>query len=361
MEWVHACSRLERPPGAALRRDGCNYNAAVLVSSSAPTRIDLAGGTLDIWPLYLFHPGAQTVNAALGIRASCTVRSRDDDRVVLRSSDTGLTLEAADWQSLGTEGDGRLLAHLGRFFELSGVEVTTNSGSPMGAGIAGSSALTVAICAALTRWQRRSLSPDQLLTLAMNLDARTLGLPTGVQASRPALYGGVSAVELGPLGVERIPLEVDVTELERRLVLCYSGNSRSSGLNNWDITRRYIEGDETLAAHFTALRDIAAETRQALNTNDWHELARQMSREWDTRQALAPGVTTPAIDQILSASRAAGAMSGKVCGAGGGGCVCLLIDPDRRDDVYRSLVDSKAQVLECRIDTDGLRVDATED
>ena len=129
----------------------------------------------------------------------------------------------------------------------------------------------------------------------------------------------------------------------------------------WKVFGNFVVGNVTLAAHFTALRDIAAETRQALNTNDWHELARQMSREWDTRQALAPGVTTPAIDQILSASRAAGAMSGKVCGAGGGGCVCLLIDPDRRDDVYRSLVDSKAQVLECRIDTDGLRVDATED
>jgi len=321
----------------------------------------LAGGTLDIWPLYLFHSGAQTINAALGIRASCQVRSRPDSRVILASSDTGLRLEAEDWRSLNLEGDGRLLAHLGRFFELSGVEVTTSSGSPMGAGIAGSSALTIAVCAALARWQQRVLSSEQLLTLAMNLEARTLGIPTGVQDYRPALYGGVSAVELGPLGVERVPLDIDVAELERRLVLCYSGDSRSSGLNNWDITRRHIEGDQALAAHFATIRDIAVDTRRALVAQDWPELGRQLAREWDTRQALAPGVTTPAIDRILSGARAAGALAGKVCGAGGGGCVCLVIDPDRRDQVCDSLVDAGAQLLECRIDTEGLRVDVEPD
>ncbi len=354
---------MPRSPSAtndASSQDGSNYNARVLVSSSAPTRIDLAGGTLDIWPLYLFHPGAQTVNAALGIRARCEVRSRGDGRVILRSTDTGLTLEADRWQSLTPEGDGRLLAHIGRFFELAGVEVTTHSGSPMGAGIAGSSALTIAICAALAHWQRRTLSAEQLLTLAMNLEARTLGIPTGVQDYRPALYGGVSAVELGPLGVDRVPLEVDVEELQRRLVLCYSGDSRSSGLNNWEITRRHIEGDRALASHFATIRDIAIATRSALVSHDWKALGRQMTIEWETRQALAPGVTTPTIDRLLSEARAAGAVAGKVCGAGGGGCLCLLIDPARRADVCRSLVQGGAQLLDCRIDTEGLRV-GTED
>ena len=331
------------------------------VHSSAPTRIDLAGGTLDIWPLYLFHPGAQTVNAAIQLRATCTVTSSNDGRVHLVSKDTGRTLTAATWRTLDTDGDARLLAHIGRYFQVEGVRITTRAASPMGAGIAGSSALTLAVCAALARWQGVEYAPDQLLTLAMNLEARTLGIPTGVQDYRPALYGGVSAVELDAAGITRVALQVDPREFERRLVLAYSGDSRSSGINNWDITRRHIEGDAALAAHFDRIKDIAAAIREALVTSDWTELARQVTLEWQERQGLAPGVTTPAIERLMTRAAAAGALAGKVCGAGGGGCAFFLIDPSRRAEVSQAILDAGARLLDCRIDGDGLRVDRRED
>ena len=331
------------------------------VHSSAPTRIDLAGGTLDIWPLYLFHPGAQTVNAAIQLRAACTVTPSDDGQVWIRSEDTGRTLTAATWRELTPDGDNRLLAHIARFFQVEGVSITTRAASPMGAGIAGSSALNVAVCAALARYQGVEYSDERLLTLAMNLEARTLGIPTGAQDYRPALYGGVSAVELDPAGVTRVALEIDPLELERRLVLAYSGDSRSSGINNWDITRRHIEGDPALAAHFERIRDIAAALRDALVSRDWAELARQVTLEWRERQALAPGVTTPAIERLMTQTAAAGALAGKVCGAGGGGCVFFLIDPTRRAEVCRAVLEAGARLLDCRIDTDGLQVDCREE
>ena len=327
------------------------------VHSSAPTRIDLAGGTLDIWPLYLFHPGAQTVNVAIRLRAACTVTASDDGQVWIRSEDTGRTLKAATWRALDTDGDHRLLTHIARFFQVEGVSITTRATAPIGAGLAGSSALTIAVCAALARWQEAEHSADQLLTLAKNLEARTLGIPTGVQDYRPALYGGVSAVELDAAGVTRVALEVDPLELERRLVLAYSGDSRSSGINNWEITRRHIEGDTALAAHFDRIRDIAAAIRDTLVNRDWEELARQVTLEWRERQALAPGVTTPAIEHLMTQAAAAGALAGKVCGAGGGGCVFFLIDPARRADVCRAVLDAGARLLDCRIDTDGLQLD----
>ena len=174
--------------------------------ASAPTRIDLAGGTLDIWPLYLFHPGAQTVNAAIGQRAVCTVSASPDGRLRIVSEDTGADLSADGWRQLSTDGDNRLPAHIVRFFEVDGVRLTTRAASPVGAGIAGSSALNVAVCAALAEWCRVDYPAERLLTLAMNLEARTLGIPTGVQDYRPACYGGVSAIELGPAGVGRVAL-----------------------------------------------------------------------------------------------------------------------------------------------------------
>jgi D-glycero-alpha-D-manno-heptose-7-phosphate kinase len=122
----------------------------VLIESSAPTRIDLAGGTVDIWPLYLFHHDAQTINCAISLRARCRLTPRADSRIVIR-------------------------------FEAEGLELTTSSDSPVGAGIAGSSALNVAVCGALARHRQLDLSDAALLQIAMNVEAQAIDVPTGVQ------------------------------------------------------------------------------------------------------------------------------------------------------------------------------------
>ena len=124
------------------------------IDTSAPTRIDLAGGTLDIWPLYLFHPGAQTVNFAMTLRARATIDSRDDTRVVIRSTDTGATVDAADWQELRQQPELRLLSLLAHFFEARGITLTTSSESPAGAGIAGSSAQHAVLFSATPKYCR---------------------------------------------------------------------------------------------------------------------------------------------------------------------------------------------------------------
>src|SRR5215831_6164421 len=106
------------------------YNPFVRIATSAPTRIDLAGGTIDIWPLYLFHSGAQTVNAAISIRTYARVEPRDDDRIVIHSEDTQATVEADDWPALRNESRLRLLSLLVHFFEARGLTLTTHSESP---------------------------------------------------------------------------------------------------------------------------------------------------------------------------------------------------------------------------------------
>jgi D-glycero-alpha-D-manno-heptose-7-phosphate kinase len=107
------------------------------LTSSAPTRIDLAGGTIDIWPLYLFHDGASTVNAAISLRAHVEVASRADGRVELCSVDTGRTVGAARWSELDGGGELSLLALLARHYQLDNATLTTRGESPAGAGIAG--------------------------------------------------------------------------------------------------------------------------------------------------------------------------------------------------------------------------------
>jgi len=326
----------------------------VQIRTSAPTRIDLAGGTIDIWPLYLFHPGAQTLNAAISLRASARIDSRDDTRIAIHSVDTGVTVEADDWRDLRSERSLRLLSLLVHFFEARGLTLTTSSDSPAGAGIAGSSALNVAVCAALAEWKRTHYEPEALLQIAMNVEAQAIQVPTGLQDYRPALYGGIAAIELDVDGVRRVPLDVDLSELRQRIVLCYTGEPRNSGTNNWDITKRHIDGDRYVFDCFERIRDTAAAMRTALTAGDWDAVGRAIADEWENRKRLAPGVTTPSINDLIARAQAAGATAAKVCGAGGGGCLFCYGPPGARDAIRGALVAGGARLLDYTFERHGL-------
>ncbi len=333
------------------------YDLAVHIHASAPTRIDLAGGTLDIWPLYLFHDGAQTLNAAISLRASCDLRSRADRRLVIVSEDSQQRVEVDHWSQLRDNHDLRLLGRLLHYFQAEGLELTTRSDSPVGAGIAGSSALNIAVCGALNVWSGGHRTADEIFQIAMNVEAQAIDVPTGAQDYRPAYYGGISAVELGVNGVRRVAIDVRPEELQQRLALAYTNASRNSGINNWDVMKRHIDGDTGVQLAFARIRDIAAAMRAALERRDWSEVGRQIGAEWENRKQLAPGVTTPGIDAMLSAARLAGALGGKVCGAGGGGCLFCFAEPDAIPAVRTALAGAGARVLDFTIEARGLVID----
>jgi D-glycero-alpha-D-manno-heptose-7-phosphate kinase len=328
----------------------------VRIDSSAPTRIDLAGGTYDIWPLYLFHDRAQTINAAISLRAHAALTPRDDGRVILISEDTEERIEAARAADLDVDRL-PLVARLVRHFGASGLELTTRSDSPVGAGIAGSSAMNIAVAGALAEWTARSMSPDELMAIAMNIEAQVIRVPTGAQDYRPAMFGGVSAVELTIGGVRRVALDVDARQLGDRLVLAYTGASRNSGINNWDVMQRRISGDADVTAAFEGIRDAALGMRQALDAHDWAAAAGHLNREWEHRKRLAPGVTMPEIETMLERARRAGATAGKVCGAGGGGCFFCLAEPHDRAAVAQAVAAAGARLLDVQIESRGLIIE----
>ena len=333
------------------------YDPAVHIHASAPMRIDLAGGTLDIWPLYLFHDGAQTLNAAISLRASCDLRSRSDRRLVIVSEDSQERIEVDHWSQLRDTHDLRLLGRLLHYFQAEGLELQTRSDSPVGAGIAGSSALNIAVCGALNAWSGGHRTAEEIFQIAMNVEAQAIDVPTGAQDYRPAYYGGISAVELGVNGVRRVAIDVRPDELQQRIALAYTNASRNSGINNWDVTKRHIDGDTSVQLAFARIRDIAAAMRAALERRDWSEVGRQIAAEWENRKRLAPGVTTPEIDAMLAAAAAAGAIGGKVCGAGGGGCLFCFAEPDGIPAVRKALAEAGARVLDFTIEARGLVID----
>jgi D-glycero-alpha-D-manno-heptose-7-phosphate kinase len=334
------------------------------ISSKAPTRVDLAGGTLDIWPLYLFHPGAVTVNAAITRYASCIIEQhpRGDDRIRLVSLDTR---REESFDSLAELVKGKryglpLLAEIVKFFNPEGgFTLTTDSEAPAGAGIGGSSAMAVAICAALDRFTSAGKSKADWIHISRDAEAIVIKVPTGTQDHYPPAFGGAAAIELPPGGEHRTELRVDLSELERRIVLCYTGKPRKSAINNWDVFQKHINGNAKVYSNLSRISDVAQQLRGALEKSDWTDAGRLMREEWSFRKRNLPTISTRTIDRIIEGSRRKGALAGKVCGAGGGGCVVLLIEPDARERVEKAVIDAGGQLLPMKIDRSGVQVNVS--
>lgn len=329
------------------------------IFSRAPTRVDLAGGTLDIWPLYLFHEDSQTINFAVSLYAMCLIEPRPDKQIHLVSRDLQRRESFRSLAALARAGRYRLplLARLVRFFApRQGLDLITDSRAPAGAGIAGSSALNIAVCGALNRLTGRGLSLRELQNVARNVEAQVLRVPTGEQDYFPALYGGLNAVCLTPGGVVRQELRTDLAAFERRIALCYTGAPRESGINNWEVMKAHINGDARVVRNFERIAAIARAMRGALEKKNWSEVARLLREEWAHRRKNAPGISTPLIDRLIRAARRNGAEAAKVCGAGGGGCVLFFTADGARARVEQVLAREGGQVLDCRVATRGLAV-----
>lgn len=219
--------------------------------------------------------------------------------------------------------------------------------------------MNIAVCGALAAWTGKRLDAEALMQLAQNVEAQAIDVPTGVQDYRPAYFGGISAVELRPDGVRRIGINIDRAELQSRVVLAYTGASRNSGINNWEMFKAHIDGNRDVQERFGRIRDVAVAMRAALERGDWAEVGRQIREEWENRKGLAPGVTTPEIDALMASAHQAGALACKVCGAGGGGCMIAFADPARRTEVAGALRAHGAQLLEYEIEAEGLLVEQT--
>lgn len=324
--------------------------------AQAPTRIDFAGGTLDLWPLYLFFPGSRTLNAAIDLLSSARLEAAPSGYEIV-SRDQGRSLRVSALGELDPEGSLPLVARLVRHFAPApGLRVVAENRSPAGAGLGGSSSLAVALAAALAEWTGRRLEPEALIALVANLEAQVLRAPTGTQDHYAAVYGGVSLLELGPGGVRREALPAVDGWLGPRLILCYTGAPHDSGPRNWDIYKRAVDREPVTCRALEAIAAASAEMEKALRARDPGRVAEALEREWEARKRLSPGVSTPRIEEIIATARPAGVLAAKACGAGGGGCVLLVARDKRTEDVAGTLRGTGVEVLPFRLAARGLSV-----
>ena len=312
------------------------------IQVKSPTRVDLAGGTLDCWPLYLFLNNPVTLNVAVDIFTTVDLEERAGTEVTLESADlkskksyAHLTAALTD-----TDSDFDLIRAALRYFEpKKGFHLTTRSESPIGGGIAGSSSLCISLLKALSTWLDIKIETYDFVRLASHLEAQVLLKPTGTQDYFPAIFGGLNAITYGAHGPRVEVLEIDQEVFRDRFLLVYTGRSHHSGINNWQVIKSWLDGDQQTRQALAKLADVSHDMKAAVLGKNLEALPALFAREYQARTEISDGFSSPEIRRLAELAARTGAQA-KICGAGGGGCV-LIWCPDRQIEATRKLCEQQ--------------------
>jgi D-glycero-alpha-D-manno-heptose-7-phosphate kinase len=295
-----------------------------------------------------------TVNVAIDVAVEVSVEPAPA-RYSVRQGE--LRIEAAAPRELAAEPEGALVGLVADTLALPPLAATLRSGSPRGGGLGASSAMVVALIAAAEEtFDLPRSAAGRRVAMARDLEARLMGLPTGIQDHYAALLGGALEIRHRPGGEAVHPLEIDPEALAASLLVVYTGQSHFSAGQNWQVVRRRLDGEPEVTALLTGIAEIAGGAAAALAAGDLERLGAAMGEEWRLRRRLAAGISTPAIERLLDLAAAGGAWGGKACGAGGGGCIAVLCAADRRAALAARLERAGGQVLPARPATQPLAV-----
>jgi D-glycero-alpha-D-manno-heptose-7-phosphate kinase len=313
------------------------------IITRAPTRIDFGGGWTDV-PPYSDEVGGFVCNVAITRYATVTVTyapaGRDDAPVSTSSS----------------AGDQSIAVAAARRFGLSNAHIDVQSDFPAGAGLGGSSAVGVAIVAALALVQDQSLDRTALAELSRSIEIGDLGVPGGRQDHYAAAYGGTLGLRFSRdrVDVRGIQLSEPVRDaLERRCIVIYTGKSRISGETIDAVLGAYTRREPRVMAALAGMRSTAEQMADALAAGDVDGLAELVAEQWAHQRSLHPAIPTPLIDEIIDRATKAGAGGAKALGASGGGCVLLIARDGRSDDV-RNAVAPLGALLPFTLDQHGV-------
>ncbi|UYL09775.1 galactokinase [Bdellovibrio sp. SKB1291214] len=315
----------------------------------SPTRVDLAGGTLDLWPLYLFINGASTVNVAINVFTNVELTPHDDSTIVLESADLKLRKAYTNLVEALADTDPQMVllqTQLRYWMPTKGFTLKTSSESPVGGGLGGSSSLTIGLMKAFAQFTGKPFRDvHQMVHSAHNIEAEILNTPTGTQDYYPAASGGLNILRYGYNGIEQEVMDVTNTPLSEKFMLIYTGKAHHSGLNNFEVMKDAVAKDPGTIQALRDLKVIAIETEHAVRSGNWNELGNLFKREFEARVRLAPEFSSPEIRRLSELSLQNGAEAVKICGAGGGGCVLVWCPPEKKQGVADACQKAGFQVM----------------
>lgn len=332
------------------------------VSATLPTRVDLAGGTIDLWPIHNILPKSATVNVGIGLMASSTVKTLGGTQFRFTSLDQKQTWEGS-YSQLRASGKLGLFGLLTSSIwsqELPPVSIETMAESPAGAGLGGSSALAVSILSALNKLRSlvdtsfKPLSEDQIVETAKDVESLVIFAPTGIQDYWGAIRGGLNVIDykFGSTSVTTFDSSL-LSESDYTLVACYSGKSRASAINNWEIFKRVFDRDEALISKLVEIGTLAWECGQAIKAGKIKDAIDFSRKEWMVRTKLWPNIHSPETKVLEEAAQKNGAIVSRVCGAGGGGVMGIFCAKDDQPRIEKALTESGGVLLKSKLGIQG--------
>ncbi len=333
------------------------------IQALSPTRVDLAGGTLDINPLTRILQHRQTVNFGITLHAKVEINKAAKEFQLI-SQDQGRKVEGT-FEHVTRAGSLPWLEKLLEFFwrkDWVPLQIRIEAKSPAGAGLGGSSCLGIAMASALLKarkdiGQPLLLNDHQLVQTVQDLETSLIRVPTGCQDYWGGLRGGINILSYpaGSTEVETLD-EAEGRSLQDLLLLCYSGVSRASGTNNWAIFRRAFEGDQQILGMLEEIGSIAEAVAKAVKQSRWSEVFALSSQEWQLRTKMWSDIETPETKKIAAAAKEAGAQFSRICGAGGGGVMAIFAEPQHHAKVKAAVALAGGQVLDGQVSFQGTKV-----
>lgn len=319
--------------------------------AKSPTRVDLAGGTLDLWPLNCFVENCVTINVAINIYTECELKIRDDKKIIISSTDQKFCYEFANLSSLLFSSEKALKffqTHVGYWGPNWGFELTTNSNSPLGGGLGGSSSLSISVMKCFAQAFNKNFGVVEMATVAHNLEAAILRTPTGIQDYVPAIQPGMNLISFnsGGFKVERLSVSPDF--FNDHALLVYTGRPHHSGLNNFEVMKSAVAGNEVTINALRGIRDTALELKEKIRQQNLGDLKDVLNKEYDFRIQLTPAFTSPEIERLRTITLQNGGDAIKICGAGGGGCVMVWGDPKVRSRLRTAIEAASFQILDAK-------------
>lgn len=329
-----------------------------MIKVKSPTRVDLAGGTLDLWPLYNFLKGATTINVAIDIYTEVDLEFTDSKTIIIESADLNKTWKLDSWEQFFSsfEPSMQLYQTVIQFFWnqdpqkfKSGIYLKTRSESPIGGGLGGSSSLIISLLKAFAKLLEVPFKDThQMVLVAHNLESQILVTPTGTQDYYPAACGGLNILNYSSTGIVQTVLPVNNSEIFENFLLVYTGRSHHSGLNNFEVLKASVERDQNVLDALAKIYSIAESLKEAIAKNDLKNFPILMQQEYDARIKLTPSFTSPEIERLAKIAKSNGADAIKICGAGGGGCVLIWVNPSHRQKVIKACENENFQCLKSK-------------
>lgn len=317
------------------------------IRARAPLRISFSGGGTDVMPYPVDHGGC-VLSATIDLYSFASLTAREDSGYHV-TSDNGSARYTAP-EDMVFDGHLDLVkACLKDMAPHTGLDLSLFCDAPPGSGLGSSSALVVAMLAAVAELNHTPLTPYELAGRAYGVERVQLQQAGGMQDQYACTFGGFNFIEF--LGEDRVvvnPLRIpqDVeNELHGSLLLCYTGITRVSGGILARQVEGYRQGRRESIDSLEQIKALTLELKEALLTGDLPSFAEILDESWQAKRHLAEGITNDRIDDLYEVAKRSGALAGKLLGAGGGGYLLLFCPFERRPGIAQAMEEAGARVV----------------